>query len=350
VDVVVRRPADLHPLARARRINAATPPAWALLLDVARQEMRDVLPGDIPAVSWFSAESGIDSALPARIGPRDWVAVTTPRLRQRAVSAGLPPDRLRLAPPVALYHPTEPLSMPDRLIDVALIADLAPTDPAHYGFHLESHVRLWNAAAQSIKGRIESFTAAQGRGLFEQAETKTGVRIADADVRAAMIDALSHGAADTMAWLFIAQTLALHQSRRKAGQPLNVAIRGRGWGELGRPCQGIAEAVEVLRSSKLVIHCAVAGGVTTGAIESATSGAALLVRAHPDQDQPGGVNDVFSPGAFESFKTARELTDKMTRLLSDEPGRTDMATRAREWCLAHHTPATRLQQFRALFP
>jgi hypothetical protein len=78
----VRTPADVHPLARARRLAGMGWPDWAILLDVTRRDVADLLPETIPAVSWFSPRTAFD-----HVGPGDRIAVSSPWSFERATAS-----------------------------------------------------------------------------------------------------------------------------------------------------------------------------------------------------------------------------------------------------------------------
>ncbi len=349
ITVDVRGPGDMHPLARASRLanSHAGRPDLALLLDIGRHQVHDTLPDSVPAVCWLSPQATIDADF-ARQAAGDPVAVTSNRLAEQAAACGIDERRLTVcpAPCLAALDTEAPDANADRPIDVAIFADLEPVDAASLGLQLPAYAQIWQTAVDLLTARIETFTDGQAEALLARAEAKMTGRIDEPILRQEIVEALSSRVPCCVLARFIAQSLVNNK--------INVEIHGTGWPEgfgaaIQVPARTIARRGEIMSASKMVVHADVTGQATGEALLAAGSGAVLVARIHPRDDQAGGLHTLLEPGReMLVFCNARELADQVGGLLQDEPRRRAIADRARCRCQADHTPAARLQQLRAV--
>ena len=342
--LVLRGPEDVHPLARVQRLHEAGPTDMAILLDITRREINDVLPGELPAVSWISIAGGIDGQIAKRLG-HDRLAVTSTWLRNRAIAKGVAPGAVAVCPPPALDFPAE-TDHPARDIDVLIVADAAPLEPEAYGFTLPTVAQLWTTTVDLMNARIESLHDGEIVELLTRSELMTGFRLSDDAVRSAMLDALTLHVAPMLLTRFYAAALV------KEG--LVVQLLGTGWptgGSLGAtPLPAtLAERREWLSRSQAMLYTDVTGGVSLTALLAPPAGALLLSRVHPHQAAPGGLASLLEPETeYLSFRTGRELVERVRMLRSQERRVTEMRSAARARCLSEHTVARRLQTLRSM--
>ncbi len=350
VSAVVRSPADVHPLARARRLHNDPNgrPEMAILIDITRHEVRDVLPDSVPAVCWLDPGAALDASLPARMGADDVIAVTGSWVRDRAIAGGIDARRIHVCPPPCLTVGKDFDPADDRPIDVAIVADLGPTDAASFGHRLPTHEQIWKAAVDLLKARIEEFFSEDlCDALLTRTEERLGAWIEDEATRAAMLRALGMNVAPVLLWQFLAQSLIQNE--------VNVSLHGGGWASFDpSDCRDpgavtVLRRLEIVRRAKLVVHADLTGAMTADALIAAGAGAVVLARRTPRNDQAGGLGTLLAEESeIVFFSSARELLERVRQLLSDEPARRRIAQTAIRRCASDHAPAARLQTLRAM--
>ncbi|HOW70497.1 MAG TPA: glycosyltransferase [Phycisphaerae bacterium] len=347
--VAVRSAADVHSLARIRRIAGIPggPPGQAILLNTTRQEVRDVLPEPIPAISWLETHAIPASGLAGQIGDRDLIAVTHARGYARALEAGIEPGRLKVCPLPCLAIPSDPagLANADRPIDVVIMTDLPLTGAERFGYSLPTHLQLWGTAIELLGAGIDGFTDEQGESVLAAAEKRLGLRIDDLEVRRPMLEILSTTVANALLWRRLFRALV------QAG--VKPAVCGHGWSDVAGHCwQGpmtsLRDRARIAGQAKLVIHADVTGELSHAALLAVGSGAVLLARAHPSDRRPGGWHTLFEPDrSMLTFRREQELTRLVRRLIGDSAGRRSLARLAAEAVKSQHTPEARLVALRS---
>jgi hypothetical protein len=230
--------------------------------------------------------------------------------------------------------------VPERPIDLALIADLGPTEPERFGHALPTHTRLWHSALEFIETRIETFSEDQGEPLWSRAEAKLKTRLEDRSIRRAMVEALSTSVANTLLWRLIAQSLV--------NNDIKAVICGQGWPEAAAGHQvesaaTLAERWQILRRAKLVLHADVTGEVSSTVLLAAAAGSVLVARSHPRDTGPGGLATLLEPGReMVTFSRVRDLIAVLRGLLQDGDRRREIADRAAARCRAEHLAKLRL--------
>jgi len=300
----------------------------------------------VPAVCWLLSETVINDRLASQ-DPGDPVAVASSRLADRAVSCGIDARRLTVCPPPCLapLEAEPPASNEERPIDVALFANVGPVDAASLGLELPSYAQIWECAVDLLKARIETFTDDEAEKLLARAEAKMRSAIDEPSVRRDALGAFPSHVAPSLLARFIAQALVKNDIR--------VRIHGTGWdkafdAQMGEPAATIARRGEIMRRARIVVQAEVTGRVTTNALLAAGSGAVLIARTHPCDQQPGGLHTLLEPEReILTFRHARELVEQIRRLLGDETARRSIAARAWQRCRSDHGPAARLQALRA---
>ncbi len=339
--ITVAGPADVHPLVRARKLAAAGHrPDLAILADHTRREARDLLAEETPAICWLGPGVAPRSAEAA--GDQDLLAVTHIRHREQALCVGVAPQRCIIVPYPCLLPPaTEALPQAARDGGVLMFADLKATDPAALGFQLASHQQLWNVLLQMLRAEIDGFTDGQAASLLSRAEAKTRIRLDDPGIRQAMLAGLCNPAAAGLLRQEIAQRLCEHK--------VTVDIRGAGWPDQPpldppRPCQTLAERGRLLARARLFIHADPTGEVPPEVLLAAAAGAVVVARAHPTDDQPGGLGTLLAVSSeVVTFRGLGELVSIIRRLLANPQHCQALADRARARVLADHLPAHRLE-------
>jgi hypothetical protein len=336
----IRRPGDMHSLARASRLAGSAPgtPNLAILIDVVREQVRDILPERIPAICWLSDKAD-------RFGHpgHDMLAVTGPEVARRALAAGADARRLLVCPPPCL---ASPLTSPDqeqtnRPIDLLLVSNTGPVDAVNLAPKLPSYAQIWKVAADLLAARIESFTSDQAKTILERAEAKLAVHVDDPDTRQEMIHLLGQVLAPSLLIRFISHVLIENN--------VTFRIAGPGWAttfpqQAGPTVSGVQQRMTTFRQTKVVIHADCTGLSTADALLAAGCGAAVIARRHPDDTQPGGLYTLLNPDTeLLVFASTRELVAQAKGLLQDPIRYREMADRAVRRCLAEHAPAARLQ-------
>ncbi|MBP7937664.1 MAG: glycosyltransferase family 1 protein [Phycisphaerae bacterium] len=347
--VAVRSAGDVHSLARIRRIAGIPggPPGQAILLNATRQEVRDVLPELIPAISWLETHAIPASGLAGQMGEGDLVAVTHARGYARALQAGIEPGRLQVCPLPCLAVPSDPagLANADRPVEVVIMTDLPFTSAERFGYNLPTHLQLWSTAIDLLGARIDGFIDEQGESVLAAAEKRLGLRIDDPEVRRPMLETLCSTVANAFLWRRLFQTLI-----RAGIQPV---VCGHGWSDVAGNCwqgpvTGLQDRARIAEQAKLVIHADVTGELSHAALLAAGSGAVLLARAHPSDRGPGGWHTLFEPDrSMVTFRTEQELTRLVGQLIGDSARRRSLARLAGEAVKSHHTPGARLATLRS---
>lgn len=348
--IVVRTPADIHPLARAGRLqNLAGPaPAFAILLDICRSDLSDVLPDALPAVSWLTREpsSGAD-LVSSRIGPRDRLIVTNNRLSERLQSAGVSAERLTVRPlPVLPACEEPPPDWADRPVDVAIVSHLWSTAPQAHGFDLPTHVKLWNAALDLLKPSLDRFTDDQAPGLLGRAEAALRMRLDNAEVRAAILRALAGPAATALILGQLTQALVT--------SGLKISCHGEGWPETpgierSRAMPGPAGRLAIYRRAKCVLVLSTTGLAGWDVLLAAGAGAAVVWRTHPADRLPGGINTLLEPSReFIAFQRNPDATGTIRKLLGSPEAWRSLVTSVWDRCRRQHSPAAALAGVQAV--
>ena len=334
----IRTPGDLHPLARAERFRQASSLHAAILLDIPRGDVTELLPEQLPVVTWLTGQLPPDS-LTARIGTGDALAVPNARLADLAAGAGIPRSRITICPPPCLT-PTEAASDTNRDIDIAVFADLVPTEPATFGHTLETHAQVWNAAVELLKKDLDSFSEPRVASTFSEAERRLKIRIDEPRIREAMVSVLTQFVGPGLLWRRLVAEMTDHR--------LQVQLWGSGWPSEA-PVKGtrqpsLAERAAICRRARVVVHIDPSGSANVLALLAAGCGAVLLTRAEPHHRLAGGLATLLEPGKeMLTFTSARELLTQVRRLLSDANVRKQIADRAAARCLTEHSPAARLK-------
>ena len=226
--IAVRSAGDLHSLARIRRMAnmAGGPPGLAILLNATRHDVHDVLPDNIPAVSWLETHAIPSSGFARQVGDGDVVAVTHSRGHARALQAGIPAAKLVVCPLPCLSVSAEAaaLANADRPIDVVIMSDLPLTNAERFGYNLSTHVQLWTTAIELLEQRIETFADEQGETILTTAEKRLGLRMDDPEVRRPILENLSTTVANALLLRRLFHVLI------QAG--LKPAVVGHGWSDV----------------------------------------------------------------------------------------------------------------------
>ena len=342
-EAIVRTPGDVHALGRLRRLREQCPQplTHAVLLDCARQQVRDVCPDITRAISWIGPHVPSLSAIVEAAGPDDLVVATSSRVRDRLMSAGWDRGEPPVIPlPCLADLGSNPPSPDDRPIDVLILADLDPTAPDRYGYTLHTHVQLWRAACDLIKARIETFTEDQADSVLTRAEQKMDLRVEEA-VRKSMVGVLGAMVGNGILWTNLAQVLVDNKVR--------IEVRGSGWSchplaDIAQPVGGLADRYRVLRMAKLVICADVTGEVDGRPLAAAGCGAVVVARSHPRDTRPGGLATLLKSGAeMVTFQYGRELLAAIRQLLASADLRRQIAGAAWQRCRAEHAPLARLK-------
>ncbi|HOA75867.1 MAG TPA: glycosyltransferase [Phycisphaerae bacterium] len=342
---LVRGPADLHPVARAARLATGLKhaPDFALLLDVCRGDVADVLPAAVPAVHWLSHATPVDDTLPTRIGPSDRFVAVDSVVADRLVSAGVDPARISVRPQPCLVTCDEPPGWDERPIDVAIVADLFATDSQSHGFDLPSHIAIWNAVLELIRPNLDGFTDGDIEAMLVQTERRGRMRIEDAFVRKQLLATLAGPVAGTLILRALAQALV------ESG--LTVACYGTGWADVAGltatgPLPRFADRVPLYQQAKCALFASATGIVTADVLAAAAAGAAILWRAHPRDSRPGGFATILDPRQEATrFDRNKSVVSLCRRLLASADEWRTIVTAARHRCQSEHVPEVALAKF-----
>ncbi len=320
-------------------------PDWVVLIDSVRGRLARVLPAGLPVVTWLTPWAQVDGDLVSGVGPGDRVAAMTDRAARRVAEAGLDAERVHVVPPGAMVP--ESYEPPPATYEVLTVSNAMTTDAEANGLTLDSHRALWHAAWRLIVDEAERYCDEHIEALLSRAEKRAGAAFQDPALRANLQRHIN---------AVLGQTLVRREAYAAAlrsGVPLTV--RGRGWGDVegivsawGGPI-GTSARSAVYGSAKIVLHVDIAGNTTPDLLGAATSGAAVVARAHPSDQAPHGLTKLLEPGReILFFRRHSEMVGHIKRLLADEPARREMAERARTKLAEAHTVSHRLQALRKL--
>jgi glycosyltransferase involved in cell wall biosynthesis len=336
---VIRKPGDVHPLSRASRLAAGlkSRPIAAILLDVCRNELADVLPPTVPAIIWLTHRSSPDGILD-RIGKTDQIMATDARMADSLTAAGVEATRITIAPlPCLLGDDDPPPDWDDRPIDVAICANLASTDPTVHGHDLPTHTKVWQTALERIRSRIDKFTDGDVPSMLTAAESVLRMRIDHPGARQSITRLLGGPAASALIW----QDLVQHLARAK----VKTDCWGLGWAadagvQLRGPIPGLADRAAIYRQAKCVLFASPTGVVPADVLLAAAAGAVVIWRKHPLDTRPGGLANLLKPGEQAVVYAAnRDLPRLVSSLLADAAAWRKITTAARQRCRTDHTPA-----------
>lgn len=347
---LVRGPGDMHALARAGRLCTGLERAadFALLLDVCRAEIADVLPATTPAITWLSHAAGIDDTISQRIGPRDHILVADAAIADRLHALGLPADRASVRPLPLLATCAESDEPADstgsaRPIDVMLVDRPAPVDPQSYGFDLPTHTAIWRVAIDLLRSDLDTFHDGQIRSLLARAERKLGARMDAPQVRERMSEALAGPVAGTLVSGRLAHLLS------ESGLKVATASEIRSAGAAGNAATptgrrgSLADRLDGYRRAKCVVFASTTGVVWPDVLLAVEAGAVVFWRAHPRDNAPGGLASLLAPDQEAIvFDRLAGLPKRCQRLLADPDRWGRIAAAGRQRCRSEHLPAAAL--------
>ncbi len=345
----IRTPGDVHALARASRLLTEFPhrPAWAVLLDGCRAEMADVLPEQVPAISWFTGQSTMAASIGSRMGPKDRLMATHQAAADRAAELGLARDRIHIRPlPCLVPCDHEPPDWTERSIDIAILTNLAPTDAGSFGHDLSTHVKVWQAALDLLGKQRDTFTEGDIHRILEQAETRAGMRVEDPGGRRHMAELLSGPVATTLAWQSLAQLIA------KSG--FTASCWGSGWGAIQgvNHCGGLPELAgrqEIYRCAKCTIFVQPTGCVPLDLLLAAASGCAVFWKKHPHDGAPGGASTLLKPGEQAiHFRRHVDIVSQLNRILPSPDAWKSLTHQAFGRCETEHDAGSALRDIQAV--
>lgn len=124
-------------------VSAAVESGRLLTADVARGDLPDLLPIDLPWRTWVTTPR-IPNA--AAAGPNDKLLVADPAWRDKAIAAGWRDDAVEVAdwPTSRLESPVAPGNV------IAVFADIKPLDAPEKLEEFSSHLLLWNSIRQEL--------------------------------------------------------------------------------------------------------------------------------------------------------------------------------------------------------
>lgn len=346
---VIRIPADVHPLSRASMLAEGLDrlPQAALLLDVCRTDIADVLPPSVPAITWLTHHTPITKNMTARLGPADRVIAVDSKLTDELTAAGLDTKRISIRPlPSLLVNDDPPPDWIDRPYDVVIIANIASTEPTAYGHELQTHAKLWQAAIESIRSRVNHFTDADIEAVLDAAESKLRMRIDHSEARQHICQALSGPVAAGIVWHDVAQIIAQHK--------LTSAHWGKGWSaatgrKLAGPIPDLAGRAAIYRQAKCVVFASPTGIVPPDVLLAAQAGAAVIWRRHRVDERPGGLATLLQPGKEAIIFAANDrLPQALQKLLAKPETWHAITGQASLRCQSEHLPTHALEAFQAV--
>lgn len=332
----VRGPGDMHPLARIRKL-ADQPPDWAILIDVTREQVRDVLPQRVPAITW--------------LGLRSWP--TRELVRQAAGDTLLmtsEPDsdldvQVEICPPPCLATEYPEPGDEARSWDAVIFADRGPVDPGGMRPGLPTYAAVWDQAVAILKDEIDTFTDNRVESVLARAERRTGHTVEDGATRSELAGAL----VQVVALSLVTQDLV----QRLISQDVRFVIAGPGWEAVAGdraigPSAGAAARLALLRRAKTLLHVDPSGRQVHDPLLAATAGAVVIARGHPRHDRPGGLGTLLKAGQeYVTARGNREILARTRGLLGHENQRIELARQAHITCRAAHHPRVRFEALAA---
>ncbi len=341
----VRSPGDMHALARLKRLaeQSASPPDHAILIDVTRRQMKEVLPESLPTVCWLDhLPSDVDRPWTDHLEPCDLVAARNPRLVQELSDSDLPPERLVAVPPPCLVDQDRLDRGPSRsekTYDVLIFADNLSLKPVHHGIHLPTHQQLWESAVSRLRERLAEFTPDTVNDCLSRAQNATGIRLEDPEQESAMIAKLAV-VAHTLLADAIPQTLIKNS--------LKVCLCGMGFSTSGtltgaKPPADLDERVRQVASANVLVHLNIQGDRMMDPLLAAGTGTLVARLAHPLDRMAGGLENVLQQGQeCLSSRTPTALLQDLDRCFAEGKAG-ELVARAHERCRREHLPVHRLQ-------
>ncbi|MBN1492351.1 MAG: hypothetical protein JXA69_20735 [Phycisphaerae bacterium] len=341
--VLVRGPGDCHAVRLARQV-ADVGPDWVLALRASRSELGTVVGQDVPIVTWLDVPGGWSAERTQRLGPHDFVSVTSESLKETLRQGGVPARQMAVLPHAGGCADAVANGAKPREFDVAVLMDLASPDPAAAGITQQTHQMLWCEAAKLIRREIDSFTTSRGGAVVSAAEEKLKLALRDAGVRAK----LAQGIGTLLGPALIAAELV----RRLCAAGLRVHIWGTGWpayGVEGPDYHGPLPAGDALRTTlgntKLYVNLGCSGQVGRAALIASALGAVIVWRRHPADRTAGGVAVLMEEGTdYVAFRSADELVRTCLGMLKNENSRNKTADSAKNRHHGNHRMPDRLCQ------
>lgn len=350
VVIDVRRPGDVHVLARRQRLRAEAPEGLdlALLLDTTRPEVGDILDASVPALAWLGPRSLTKANLSAQFEQNDPIIATAQRVADRLVAGGISAERIAICPHphLLIADKAEALLAEEpradrRPVDAVLFADWPSTDPKSLGYVLPSHRQLFNTALRELKKRSDRYIAADAESLLSRAERDSGIRLEDARVRQSMISALADHVGNAIVRLAVVDAL------REAG--LTIRVWGSGWPDrLGAihagPLPSLAERPSLLVESQAYIDIDVTGHIDDNLLLAAACGTLVLHRRHPT-DEPAGGSPPATPlgNAWLLFRSSSDAVTTIRQITADADKRASIQGAARRKMQSDYAPGRILE-------
>lgn len=346
--VDVRRPGDMHPLARLRHLTDQLqgPAGKAVLINLTRRELPDVLSETTSAVSWLDPNHAHATDLATRIGPHDHVAVTCELDATSVRNAGLDKSRVHIVPLPCLAGDVDAPPWSDRSIDIACFVEAYSLDPALYGFTLQTHINIWHAAVKRLGENILTFAPNQIDQIVTRAESQVGARLPDDGTRCRFASALIRHAVPTL----ISQRLVAQL--RDSG--LTVRIAGRrqlAKEDLAVDCcaETTSHRKKILRNSRIFLGSSDGSSSQLEMLLAAGCGALVVTRPQPGDREPGGIAQLLDPDSeMRILRFDKDLIAVLKSLLADPEIGRRVSRAGRERCMRDHTPAARLSALTTL--
>lgn len=345
---LIQLPGDVHASARATRLadQLEHRPSAALLLDVCRAEIGDVLPDNVPAISWFGHHVPTDERIVDRLGPADRVVAADAAVARQLADNGVAADRITIRPlPAPLPIDADPPDWADRPFDVVVLANLGPTDPESYGHQLPTHVAVWNAAVERLRADIDKFVSTNIDTILDDTERKLQRRIEDPKARQRIAELLAGPVAGGLTWIDLARKLPQELHRKD----LSFHAWGHGWTAGANlihhgPLPRLVERQAICRQAKCALFAHPGGWLGPDLLLAAGSGAAVVWRSHPHDAKPGGFHALLEPGREAvAFDRNRQAAATIAKLLASPDQWRSYVTAAMEACRARHTGAAALR-------
>lgn len=282
----------------AARTILETRAARTILIDAARAQLPTPLPDNANLTTWLTYEAALTREWLAQMGRGDTLVVPYASWRAKAAANDIDASRVLCIPPGARPDASPRPDPPP--------AAVAARD---VGLVLASHEALWNAAIACRDRKLSPWSDAQTDGLLREAESASGVRLTNDEVRDAI--------------------------RARIRSVLGPGVEWNAYLSVWRECFAEDSGIAML-------FLPVEGRVDSAMLDGAANGIPLFVRSHPGENADDGWPGFVDRASVNTFSTPAELRAALARFREQPADFSARAAAARQQVRRYHTWENRL--------
>ncbi|MCG8404076.1 MAG: glycosyltransferase [Phycisphaerales bacterium] len=336
---VLDNPSMVSPQA-VKRVLDEFAPQVAVFIDVLPETLPYAVP-DVPGVILCSHSKPLSDHWLRQISMDTAICVQTDAQRRQAIDCGLPETQILLLPPAAVPGQRhEPVHGRQKIL---VVGDMIDPSAQSAGLHLASHCRLWDAAADLINEKIDTYQDEQAESILASAERRLGIRLESDEVRQGIGRRIEQRLGPTLIRRAYCAALA------EAGVAFDWVCTSWATNETPPPYyRGLwpsaGEHAALLADYGLIISLETSGEVLLPFLDALAAGLPGLARGHPRDKSPDGFAAVLDPDEhILCFGSRSDLVNQISLFFEQPDAHQQRARRATRHINADHTWDHRLQ-------